>query len=167
MITLYQIVVPNIMQEGFSAFISSDSASADLQFTGWTVTSPYFTSVNFNAVTGIYTVPAAGRYSIEAIINYNTAAPLSVSIGSGVNPAFEVNRTSPATTILSGLLPLNNLDIALLFSLRAILGGGTVTLAGEASLSIGNALGLYFNADTMTGVTLNFSNIVWSVYRIT
>ena len=167
MLNLYQIVVPNIMQEGFSAFKLSASASTNLQFTGWTVTSPYFISTNFNTTTGIYTVPATGRYSIEATINYNTAAALSVSIGSDVNPAFEVNRSSPATTILSGLLPLNNLDIALLFSLRAILGGGTVTLAGEASLSIGNALGLYFNADTMAGITLNFSNIVWSVYRIT
>ncbi len=166
MITLYQIVVPNIMQEGFSALISSASASTDLQFTGWTVASPYFASANFNATTGIYTVPATGRYSLEATINYNTAAAITGSIGAGVNPAFEVNRTSPATTILSGLLPLNNFSLVAI-TLRAILGGGTVTLAGEASLSAGDALGLYFNADTMVGITLNFSNVVWSIYRIT
>ena len=165
MITFYQIVVPNIMQEGFSAFISSASASTDLPFTDWSVTAPYFASPNFNATTGIYTVPVTGRYSIEAIINYNTATAIVGSIGVGVNPAFEVNRTSPATTILSGLLPLNNLNLALL-SLRAVLGGGAVTLAGEASLSVGETLGLYYNASTMS-LTLNFSNVVWSVYRIT
>ena len=45
MITLYQIVVPNLMQEGFSAFKSSASASANMQFTGWSVSAPYFPSI--------------------------------------------------------------------------------------------------------------------------
>lgn len=166
MITLYEIVVPNVMQQGFSAFKSSATASTDLQFTNWSVASPYFSSPNFDAITGIYTTPAAGRYAIDAVINYNTDSALSVSIASSINPAFEVNRTSPAATLLSGLLPLNNLSLTLV-SIRAILGGGAVTLTGEVSLSIGDELGLYFNADAMTGVTLHFSNIVWAVYRIT
>lgn len=162
---VYKIVVPSISEEGFSAFKSSASASADLQFTSWDTTSPYYSNANFNAGTGIYTIPTTGKYSIEATINYATNLAITGSIGAGVNPNFAVERTSPAATIISGYLPLNNIDIALVLTLRAVLGGGTVTLAGEASLSEGDALGLYYNAATMS-LTLDFSNIVWSVYRI-
>jgi collagen type VII alpha len=164
MLQVYQIAVPNIMEEGFSALISSVSSSIGLRFQNWTVDSPNFGSTNFNTTTGIYTVPATGRYSIEAIINYDTDLAIDASIG--VNPFFAVEFTSSFEKIISGLLPLNNISV-LALTLRAILGGGAVTLAGEANLTLGDTLGLYYDTNGMTGITLNFSNIVWSVYRIT
>jgi hypothetical protein len=147
------------------------SASASTQLTGWTTTTPYFTSPNFNAATGNYTVPSTGVYSIEATINYTTTAAITVSIGAGVNPTFVVRRTSPTTTdLISGLLPILNVNVALVLTLRAILGSSAVTLAGEVELTAGDIIGLFYNADALT-VPLDLGGdepgIVWSVYQLT
>jgi len=146
-------------------------ASASTQLTGWTVTAPYFDSANFDETTGNYTVPATGVYFIAATINYATTAALTISLGAGVNPAFVVRRTSPTTTdLISGLFPLLNVNVALVLTLRAILGSGTVTLAGDVQLNAGDVLGLFYVADGLT-VPLDLggtsSGIVWSLYRLT
>ncbi|MFD2882106.1 hypothetical protein ACFTAO_49835 [Paenibacillus rhizoplanae] len=68
------------------------------------------------------------------------------------------------------MFPLLNVNIALLLSLRTILGNGTVTLAGEVELTAGDVIGLFYEADGLTipldlgGVS---SGIVWSVHRLT
>ncbi|MPN29790.1 hypothetical protein SDC9_177243 [bioreactor metagenome] len=61
------------------------------------------------------------------------------------------------------------MNIALVLTLRAILGSGTVTLAGEVRLNAGDVIGLFYVADGLT-VPLDLgggSGIVWSVYRLT
>ena len=161
----------NLAEEGFSAFLSTFSTAASAQLTGWTVTLPYFTSASFNPTTGNYTVPASGVYSIEATINYSTTAALSISLGAGVNPAFVARRTSPIVTdLISGLFPILNVNVALVLTLRAILGSGTVTLAGEVELTAGDVVGLFYEAEGLT-IPLNLGasapGIVWSVYRLT
>lgn len=161
---------PTLTSEGFSAFLSTLSVSASAQLTGWTVTAPYFNSGNFNAATGNYTVPVTGRYIIQATINYATTAAISVALGGGINPAFVVQRTSPTVTnLITGLFPVLNVNIAILLVLRAILGSGTVTLAGEVQLNAGDVIGLFYVANGLTiGLSLGGTSngIVWSVNRI-
>ncbi|WP_425287525.1 hypothetical protein [Paenibacillus jilunlii] len=162
---------PNVAAEGFSAFLPTISASASTQLAGWTVTSPYYDSTSFNETTGNYTVPVTGRYSFEATINYSTTAAISVALGAGVNPSFVIRRTSPTTVdLVTGLFPLLNVNIALVLTLRTILGNGTVTLAGEFDLTAGDVIGLFYEADGLT-VPLDLgstsSGVVWSVHRFT
>ena len=161
---------PTYTSEGFSAFLSSVNVSASSQLTGWTVSTPYFNSGNFNPAMGNYTVPATGRYIIEATINYATTAVITIALGAGINPAFVVQRSSPTvTSLITGLFPVLNVNIALVLSLRTILGSGTVTLVGEVQLNAGDIIGLYYVANGLT-VGLNLggsgSGIVWSINQI-
>ncbi|PXX56756.1 collagen triple helix repeat protein [Hungatella effluvii] len=161
---------PTVTSEGFSAFLSTASVSASSQLTGWSVAAPYFNGGNFNPATGNYTVPATGRYIIEATINYATTAVITIALGAGINPAFVVQRSSPTvTSLITGLFPILNVNIALILSLRTILGSGTVTLAGEVQLNAGDIIGLYYVANGLT-IGLNLggsgSGIVWSVNQI-
>ena len=161
---------PTVTSEGFSAFLSTASVSASSQLTGWSVAAPYFNNGNFNPATGNYTVPATGRYIIEATINYATTAVITIALGAGINPAFVVQRSSPTvTSLITGLFPILNVNIALILSLRTILGSGTVTLAGEVQLNAGDIIGLYYVANGLT-IGLNLggsgSGIVWSVNQI-
>ena len=161
---------PTATSEGFSAFLSTASVSASSQLTVWSVAAPYFNSGNFNPATGNYTVPATGRYIIEATINYATTAVITIALGAGINPAFVVQRSSPTvTSLITGLFPILNVNIALILSLRTILGSGTVTLAGEVQLNAGDIIGLYYVANGLT-IGLNLggsgSGIVWSVNQI-
>ncbi len=163
---------PNFAAQGFSAFLSTLTISTSSQLTNWSVAAPYFGNANFNAVTGNYTIPATGRYSILATINYTTTAAISAVLGAGVNPFFVVQRTSPTVTnLVSGLLPILNVNIALLLTLRAVLGNSVVTLAGEVTLTSGDVIGLFYNANGLT-VSLNIgagatNGIVWSVHELT
>ena len=150
----------------------SVATATSTQLAGWTVTPPYFDSATFDEVTGNYTVPDTGVYLIQATINYSTTAAITVTLGAGVNPAFVVRRTSPTTTdLISGLFPILNIDVALVITLRAILGSGTVTLAGEVELAAGDVIGLFYEADGLT-LPLDLGGaddpgIVWSINRLT
>lgn len=163
---------PSATSEGFSAFISSITAAASTQLTGWTVTSPYFSNTTFNETTGDYTVPTSGVYIIGAAVNYSTTGAITTSLGGAINPTFVARRTSPTVTdLVTGLFPLLDVDIALVLTLRAILANGVVTLAGEADLTAGDVIGLFYEADGLT-VTLDLGGsgaegIVWSINRLT
>ncbi|WP_144519259.1 collagen-like repeat preface domain-containing protein [Bacillus thuringiensis] len=161
----------NFATEGFSAFLSSIAASTSTQLTNWSVSDPYYSNALFNAVTGNFTVPATGRYTFNTTINYSTVAAITISLGAGVNPAFILRRTSPITTdLLNGLFPILNVNVALVLTLRTILGAGTVTLTGDLNLNAGDIIGLFYEADGLT-VPLNLggnddNGIVWSCHRI-
>ncbi|WP_305037774.1 hypothetical protein [Polycladospora coralii] len=122
-------------------------------------------------MTGDFTVPTTGRYSISATINYETTAAISVSLGAGIDPSFVVRRTSPVVTdLVSGLFPVFNVDIVALLTLRTILGNGLVTLAGEVELDAGDVIGLFYEADGLT-VSLDLGGsvtpgIIWSIHQI-
>ncbi|MGA3603226.1 hypothetical protein [Lysinibacillus agricola] len=119
-------------------------------------------------MSGIFTVPTTGRYAFEATINYSTTAAISVGLGASINPSFAI-RQNTATNLISGLFPVLNVAVTLL-TLRAILGNGTVTLAGEVNLNAGDTIDLFYNANGLTvGLTLGGANsggIVWSCHRI-
>ena len=123
----------------------------------------------FNPTTGIFTVPTTGRYSFEATINYSTAAAISVTLGAGINPSFAI-RQNATTNLISGLFPVLNVNVALVLTLRAVLGNGTITLAGEVDLNAGDTIDLFYEANGLTiSLTLGGANsggIVWSCHRI-
>ncbi|WP_397340649.1 hypothetical protein [Paenibacillus qinlingensis] len=121
-------------------------------------------------MTGNFTAPTTGRYTILATINYATTAAVSVSIGAGVNPFFAVQRTSPsAFNLVSGYLPILNVNVALVLTLRAVLGTGEITLAGDVILTAGDVVGLFYNAAGLA-ITINIGNaaagVVWSIHQI-
>ncbi|MCT6925712.1 hypothetical protein [Metasolibacillus sp.] len=154
--------------EGFSAFKSSLVTNSSTAITNWTVTAPYYSTGGFNPTTGVFTVPVTGRYSFAATLNYSTVATISLSLGSGINPAFYMRRNT-STNVISGLFPLLNVSVTLL-TLRAILGNGTVTLAGDLLLNAGDTIDLYYEANGLTiGLNLggvNSAGMVWSCHRI-
>ncbi|RXZ78681.1 hypothetical protein EBB07_25965 [Paenibacillaceae bacterium] len=152
--------------------MSTLSLSASSQLTNWSVANPFYGSPNFNTANGNYIVPVTGRYSIVATINYATTIALTAAIGPAVNPFFIVQRTSPTVTgLVTGLLPVLNVNILLLLTLRVVLGSAVVTLAGEVALSAGDVVGLYYNASGLT-VTINIGSgaangVVWAMHRLT
>ncbi|PLT45465.1 Flagellar hook-length control protein FliK [Paenibacillus pasadenensis] len=112
-----------------------------------------------------------GRYSIEATISYSTTASLSVSLGSSVTPAFVIQRTSPVSTVLvTGLFPVLDFNIALLLTLRAILGSATITMVGEYQLNAGDVIGIYYVANGLS-VNLNLGGAAanvstWAIHQM-
>ncbi|WP_143276685.1 hypothetical protein [Brevibacillus brevis] len=162
---------PAFTTENFSAFLSTVTLGESSQFVNWSTASPYYGSPSFNPLTGTYTVPATGTYAIKATINYETSEAITVSLGPEITPAFEVQRITPtATNLIIGDFPVLNVNIALVLILRAILGAGTVTLAGDVQLNAGDTLGLFYVANGLT-INLNLGGsgegIVWSIHRLT
>lgn len=61
-------------------------------------------------------------------------------------------------------MPILDVNIALILTIRTILSSATVTLSGDVELQAGEEVGLYYEAD---GLTLGFStDIVWSIHRL-
>jgi hypothetical protein len=71
--------------------------------------------------------------------------------------------------LISGLFPILNVNIVLVLTLRAVLGSGTVTLAGDVELNAGDQIGLFYEANGLS-ISLNLggstSGIVWSIHKI-
>jgi hypothetical protein len=147
------------------------NTTATTQLTNWSVASPHFSSPAFDPTLGNFTVPTTGRYTFEATINYSTTATLTAAIGAGINPSFVIRRTAPTTAdLISGLVPILDVNILAVLNLRAILGDGAVTITGDLELTAGDVIGLFYEADGLT-VQLalggnNTAGITWSVHRI-
>ncbi|WP_052344318.1 hypothetical protein [Bacillus ndiopicus] len=113
-------------------------------------------------------MPVTGKYSFAATLNYSTLAAITLSLGSGINPAFYIRQNS-SNNVIGGLFPLLNVSLTLL-TFRAILGNGTVTLAGDLLLNAGDTIDLYYEANGLTvGLNLggvNSAGMVWSCHRI-
>ncbi|NQF13670.1 hypothetical protein HPY31_06995 [Brevibacillus sp. HB1.3] len=162
---------PAFTTENFSAFLSTVTLGESSQLVNWSTASPYYDSPSFNPLTGTYTVPATGTYAIKATINYETSEAITSSLDPEITPAIEVQRITPtATNLITGDFPVLNVNIALVLILRAILGAGTVTLAGDVQLHAGDTLGLFYVANGLT-INLNLGGggegIVWSIHRLT
>jgi len=156
---------------GFCASVSAASVSASTAFTVWSTSSPFYNTGDFDATSGEFIVPATGNYLISATIPYKTTAAVTTSQGAGVNPYFEVVRTSPSSaSLLQAYLPILDVNIALVLTLRSILGNATVTIAGSVELTAGDIITLNYNANGLT-VPIDMggglgSGIVWSVTKL-
>lgn len=166
MIRLYELqgLAPNVLVEGFSSYKASLSVSSNTMITNWNVSSPYFSGGNFNATTGFYTAPVTGAYQTQATISY-TAGTITTQLGAN-NPTFIIQRTSPTTEdLVTGQFPILDINIALLITLRTLLSGSTITLAGTVQLTQGDTLGLFYNADSLT-LALSLQNVIWTTYPL-
>ena len=156
---------------GFCSSVSVPNVSASTTFVIWNTSSPFYNTGNFDATSGEFTVPATGTYLISATIPYKTTAAVTVSIGAGVDPYFEVVRTSPSTaSLLQAYLPVLNVNIALVLTLRSILGSATVNIGGSVELTAGDIITLKYNANGLT-IPLNMggalgSGVVWSITKL-
>ena len=156
---------------GFSASISNLVTASDITLTGWNTIDPFFNMGFFNTVTGSFFTPVTGTYAITATINYKTIAPTTTSMGEEINPSFEVTRTSPTSaSLLQAYLPVFDVNVPLVLTLRTILGSSAVNLAGTINLSGGDVFTLAYNANGLTvPITIGgdlVSGVVWSVTRI-
>lgn len=74
------------------------------------------------------------------------------------------------TDLISGLFPLLDVNVALVLTLRTILGNGTVTLSGQVQLDAGDVVGLFYVANGLTiPLTLGGTGtpgIVWSMVQL-
>ncbi|MGO4542602.1 stalk domain-containing protein [Paenibacillus sp. 2TAB19] len=160
----------NFAEEGFSAFLDKQSTSSSTQLVGWSASDPYFEGNNFDAATGVYTVPATGKYSIKATINYALSAAATISLGPNDNPTFSVDNLSTEASLITGYLPILNVNVALVLTLRTVLGQSTVTLEGDVILNEGDQIALSYNN---VGLTLpiniggnDSAGVVWSVHQL-
>lgn len=155
---------PPAYQEGFSAGIASVSASNQSRIiANWTVTSPYYVGNNFNATTGIYTVPKTGLYLINSMVSYSFDTPITTTITNA--PYFSIQKAgSPSTNLLTGYLPTNNITI-LTVTLRSVLSSATVTLSDLITLTSGDSIQLYYNADSFA-IQIALKNLTMSMIRV-
>ncbi|SEJ49000.1 hypothetical protein SAMN05216327_111123 [Dyadobacter sp. SG02] len=164
---MYGVPVPPVAPAGFTATLSSLSVNANSAITGYNTL--YADGSGLNAATGTYTVPTTGRYRVSATVNYTTTAAISIALGASVDPRIALRVNNVET--LSGLFPILNVNVILVLTLRAILGSGTVVVAGDLPLNAGDVLDLQYVAD---GLTLNLNlggagttnGIVWSVRKL-
>ncbi len=140
------------------------------QLNTWSASIPSYNSGDFNTISGDFTVPSTGKYKFTIIINYSTGT-LTSQLGISVNPGFVLRRTVPSTfDLISSPLPLINVNIALLLTLRIILASAQIVLVGDLELSIGDVIGLIYDADgfipTLT-LGSNFTpGVIWSVSKL-
>ncbi|MGV2882369.1 stalk domain-containing protein [Paenibacillus taichungensis] len=149
--------------EGFSVTGTTYSINSSTLFSNWSESSPYYGSPTFNPATGIFTAPDTGRYAIHATVNYKIDAPISVSIGRDIDPVFTVKKNGNID-LIKGYMPFLDVNIALILTMRTVLGSATVTLTGDVELQAGDQVELYYEAD---GLPIGFStDIVWSIHRL-
>ncbi|MBO9616186.1 MAG: hypothetical protein J7619_26060 [Dyadobacter sp.] len=152
---------------GFTATKTSLVVNANSSINAFTQL--YADGGGLNAAAGTYTVPATGIYRISAVINYSTTAAVSASIVGTIDPKIALRVNGVET--LSGLFPILNVNVALVLSLRAILGSGTVVISGDIPLTANDVLDLQYVADGL-GVNINLggtsttNGIVWSVRKL-
>lgn len=163
---------PILATEGFSVFLPTMVTGTTATFTGWEETAPYYGNAAFDQALGEYTVPEAGRYSVEATVNFAFATAIAAALDPAVNPSLVVQRTTPgpAINLVTGLLPVLDVAIGGTLTLRTLLRSGTVTLAGEVELDAGDVISLIYQSnglavDVDLGAT--DSGVVWSVHRLT
>ena len=159
----------------FSASNTILNVNTTTQITDFSVSDPFYTGSGFSAASGDYTVPDTGKYSVKVTVNYNTTSSISTSLGASIYPYFVLRRTSPTTTnLLSGDFPILNVNVALILTLRTILGAGQIVFSGDIDLTAGDVIGLFYEANGLT-VTLDFISadndttgpgIVWSMFEI-
>ncbi|GIP17297.1 hypothetical protein J40TS1_29390 [Paenibacillus montaniterrae] len=153
---------------GFSAITTATGISATTQIGGWSTNPPYYNFFGlFDSGSGTYSVPMPGVYSVYATISYNLTTPPTSSIGSDILPYFSVRDLASGTDLISGVLPIIDLNFTD-FTGRALLGAGTVTLAGDLQFNGGEQLGLFYVDNGLT-LTLNIGivppGIIWSIHQ--
>ncbi|MEG0921055.1 MAG: hypothetical protein RSD57_14935 [Comamonas sp.] len=88
---------------------------------------------------------------------------MSISLGATVNPAFQIYRGAPtATALASSPLPVLDVNMALVLTMRTVLGSASVPLDAELHLDAGDIIELRYAADGLTAQTIR----VWGNWAI-
>ncbi|KZK25982.1 hypothetical protein A4F85_27765 [Delftia sp. GW456-R20] len=74
-------------------------------------------------------------------------------------------RRNGGDVLAQAKLPILNVNVALVLSLRTVLGSSAVPLDAEVQLNAGDVVGLHYNANGMT-LALNVQDTNWSIHRI-
>lgn len=103
---------------------------------------------DFNVVNGRFTAPYTGTFKINAFITYNIPAVIGINLGPSVDPAFILQRVLPVSTELGRVrLPVFDVAVALILSLRTILTSANLYLSLFADLNAGDVVELQYDAD--------------------
>ena len=145
-------------------------APATTTINGFSAAAPSYNDGSINIATGVFTAPVTGRYAFKVTITYAQTTALTAQLGAGVDPAFRLQRTNVPTTLIAGHVPILNVNIALLLTLRVILGNGEVALVSDVALNAGDTIELQYVADGLT-INLNIGGgltpgIVYSCHRL-
>jgi hypothetical protein len=81
-------------------------------------------------------------------LNYNTSGPVTTSIGANINPVFSLRLNG--VSILSGTIPVFDVNIALVLTLRTILASGQVIIEDNLELTTGDILDIVYEPDGLT-----------------
>lgn len=101
---------------------------------------------------------------MQAIISYN-AGTITTQLGAN-NPTFIIKRTSPtAADLVTGELPVLDVSIVALITLKTLLSSSTVTMTDSLQLTQGDTIGLLYNANNLA-LTLTLQNILWAIYPL-
>ena len=146
----------------FSANIENRIESTGFTFDNWTAADPYYTDPSFSLITGEFTVPVSGKYSFRITVPYQLENPVTTSIGAGIFPNIVLRRTVAALDLSIGYLPILDVNVTLVLTLRAVLASGTITLTGDFDLTIGDVITLNYDPDGLTQ-SIVFGKIVYSV----
>lgn len=152
-----------------SGLVVSDNATLD----GWDIPAGVYYDNSggaFNRTTGIFTVTESSIYSMKAIINYETSEPITAQLGAGSTPSFEIRRNVVTPeTLIAGTIPVLDVNITSVLTLRTILSSAEVILMGDISLNAGDEIYLeYVSSGLPTPLTLGVPprDLYWSVHRI-
>jgi hypothetical protein len=82
-----------------------------------------------------------------------------------VDPAFVVRRVSPvATDLASGQIPILNVNVPLVLTLRTAVDNASVAFAEVVQLNAGDVIGLFYDADGFTSALTITGE--WSMARV-
>lgn len=128
---------------------------------GWDTPSlPYYVKgTNWNELIGIYTVPETGKYQLQAVINYETTAAISVNLTPNDLLGFFAIRQN-SKPIATGNLPLLNISFANL-AIKAVLGSGQVIMETDVFLEKGDLLDVSYvgaNSGFSINIPINLGN---------
>jgi hypothetical protein len=73
--------------------------------------------------------------------------------------------------LLSGNFPILDVNVALVLTLRAILGSGQITLVGDVNLNAGDVIAVLYIPNGLTlalnlGGAVNPPGVVWSMHSL-
>lgn len=146
----------------FMPLLNIGAPAEDTTITGFTApaVAPFYSSINFNAITGQYTVPSTGKWSIKALVNYFTG-PITIPTTIAPTLAIQVNGVD----VIIAFFPV--LDVIVPgINLRTMLGEASVSLEGDLLLNAGDILQIVYHPNGSTAIPMNLSNVVFSIFSL-
>lgn len=98
----------------------------------------------------VVTLPEAGTYRISYTVEHQTASAVSISVGSGVQPRYNLRLNGADIAGSASSLSMLDVNVALVLTLRVPLGIDTSTATSYVAAQPGDVLDLHYIADGLT-----------------